>query len=457
LIEMAPDDLIKKFEPFKYKSLPELEATLRRLKITIPISKNTPILKTPVEAQWIHIPNRLSINPMEGFDAKNGSPSNLTLRRYKRYAGGGAGLIWFEATAILDSCRSNEHQLVIREDNLEDFKNLVIQTRELSRKTLAELGLSRNCILILQLNHSGRYTRRNGERYPIRAYHLSELDAAIDVPATDGQIITDEEVEELEHIWVEKALLAKEAGFDGVDIKACHGYLISELLSARTRKNSEYGGETLEDRARFLLNIIKALKSKLANSPFFITTRFGVYDGVPYPNGFGITQQQDADMPASVDLTEPVALIKKLHQLGVKIINISAGNPHYTPHITRPYNTPVKGGHLPAEHPLYGVSRMIHLTSLIRQRIPKDLLLVGSCYSYLRQYAGYVCAALINEKVVDICGFGRMAFANPNFPRQIFQAGEIDKKQTCITCSKCTELMKLGKSTGCALRDPQYK
>ena len=197
---------------------------------------------------------------MEGFDAKNGSPSPLTLRRYKRYANGGVALIWFEATAILDNCRSNEHQLVIREDNLEDFKNLVIQTRETSEKAFAELGFENSCILILQLNHSGRYTKRNGKRYPIRAIHNSELDAAIDVSATDGQIVTDQELQELERIWVEKAILAKEAGFDGVDIKACHGYLISDLLSARLREDSAYGGDALENRARFLLNILKALK-----------------------------------------------------------------------------------------------------------------------------------------------------------------------------------------------------
>jgi len=50
-----------------------------------------------------------------------------------------------------------------------------------------------------------------------------------------------------------------------------------------------------------------------------------------------------------------------------------------------------------------------------------------------------------------------MALANPNFPKQIFQDGIIDKKQSCISCSKCSEFMKLGKNVGCATRDPQYK
>jgi len=64
---------------------------------------------------------------------------------------------------------------------------------------------------------------------------------------------------------------------------------------------------------------------------------------------------------------------------------------------------------------------------------------------------------LICKNKVDICGFGRMALANPNFPKQIFQEGLIDKKQVCITCSKCSEFMKIGQNVGCATRDLQYK
>ncbi|MFO8020099.1 MAG: hypothetical protein R6U96_15850 [Promethearchaeia archaeon] len=56
-----------------------------------------------------------------------------------------------------------------------------------------------------------------------------------------------------------------------------------------------------------------------------------------------------------------------------------------------------------------------------------------------------------------MCGFGRMAFANPSFPEQLFTIGKIDKKKTCITCSKCSQFMIEGKKTGCAIRDPQYK
>ena len=56
---------------------------------------------------------------------------------------------------------------------------------------------------------------------------------------------------------------------------------------------------------------------------------------------------------------------------------------------------------------------------------------------------------------VDIVGFGRMAFANPEFGQQILLNNKLDPKKCCITCSKCTELMRKGTVTGCVIRDSQ--
>jgi 2,4-dienoyl-CoA reductase (NADPH2) len=449
----------RKFEPFTSKSLGELESKFQELHLDIPISKDLDVLRQNIKVENLVIPNRLSIQPMEGFDAnEDGSPGELTLRRYKRYTDGGAGLIWFEATSIAEDCRSNLHQLMLTEENLYKFKKLTSLIRKNCNKTLKSMGFEDKSVLIVQLNHSGRYSKKNGEKFPIRAYHNQELDSAINVNEKDGILISDDQLKKIEDLWVKKVILANHAGFDGVDIKACHGYLISELLTSRARKNSIFGGLSLENRSKLFLNIVKRIKEELKNeSDFLITTRLGVYDGIPYPNGFGIKQEEHQNFPASIDLSEPLTLINEIHKLGVKLINISAGNPHYKPYITRPYDSPIKGAKLPEEHPLYSVNRIINLTSFIKCEVPKDMIIIGSGYSYLRQYAGYIAAGLVQEKKVDICGFGRMAIANPTFPKQIFQEGMIDKKQVCITCSKCSELMKEGKSTGCVVRDPKYK
>lgn len=448
-----------KFESFSYKSVNDLRDEIKSLNLDLPISFEVDILKEKVKFDNKIVVNRLTIQPMEGFDAKlNGSPSDLTFRRYKRYANGGAGLIWFEATAISENCRSNDHQLILSEENVKDFKQLTSLARSKSNQNLKKMDFNGNVLLILQLNHSGRYSKLHKKRYPIRGYHNSELDKAINVSEKDGKIISDEEIKEVEDLWVQKSLIAKEAGFDGVDIKACHGYLISELLTARNREDSKYGGYSLENRSKLLFNIIKKVKKELKpNSDFFITTRLGIYDGVPYPNGFGIKSNENERFPASIDISEPLKVIKNLYRNNIKLINLTAGNPHYKPHITRPYDTPIEGGYIPSEHPLIGVHRLLKLTSLIKQEVPKNMIIMGSGYSYLRQFAGFFAAGLVSQNMVDLCGFGRMAIANPDFPKQIFQNGIIDKSLTCITCSKCSQLMREGKNTGCVIRDPQYK
>jgi 2,4-dienoyl-CoA reductase-like NADH-dependent reductase (Old Yellow Enzyme family) len=448
-----------KFKPFSYKSVNDLRYEIKSLKLKLPISLKVDILKEKIKLNNKVIVNRLAIQPMEGFDADlDGKPSNLTFRRYIRYANGGASLIWFEATAISENSRSNKHQLLLSQENLKVFKNLVSKTRDHANQNLKRMGFEGKVLLVLQLNHSGRYSKLHDKRYPIRGYYNSELDRAINVSEKDGKIISDEEIEDVKDLWVQKALLAKEAGFNGVDIKACHGYLISELLTARNRENSKYGGYSLENRSKLLFNIIKNVNKELGfSSNFFITTRLGIYDGVPYPNGFGVKSIKNEQFPASINITEPLKIIKKLYQNNIKLINLTAGNPHYKPHITRPYDTPIEGGYLPSEHPLISVGRLLNLVSLIKKKIPNDIVVLGSGYSYLRQHAGFIAAGLVSQNMVDICGFGRMAIANPDFPKQIFQNGTIDKNLACITCSKCSELMREGKNTGCVIRDPQYK
>jgi 2,4-dienoyl-CoA reductase-like NADH-dependent reductase (Old Yellow Enzyme family) len=449
----------QEFEPFKYKRLTDLKQKLKELNLLIPFSNNYTIFSRPLSIGNKTSPNRLAIQPMEGFDAKrDGSPSFLTLRRYSRYAKGGAGMIWCEATSISEEYKSNRYQLAITKNNVNEYRKFVDYIKNISKDTLKDLGFSGNCLLILQLNHSGRYCKKDGKKYPIRAYHNDRLDKAINVSKKDGRIIEDTELKQLENIWAEKALLARKAGFDGVDIKACHGYLISELLSARERIDSHYGGYDLADRSRFYLNIIKILKKRIPEKEdFIITTRLGIFDGIPYPNGFGVVSNKEEEFPSSIDLTEPIELIKKLDNLGIKLINISAGNPHYQPHITRPYDIPVKGADMPSEHPLCGVYRLIRMTSKIKKSISQSINIIGSGYSYLRQFSPHICAGLLKNDRVDICGFGRMAFANPAFPRQIFLHNEINPKKVCVGCSQCSQLMKNGKSTGCVIRDRAYE
>lgn len=107
----------------------------------------------------------------------------------------------------------------------------------------------------------------------------------------------------------EAANLAKEAGFDAIDIKSCHGYLLAGLSSAYNRPGI-YGG-SYENRTKLLKNGIRVAKV-YENKGFQVTARLGIYDGYAYPYGFGVCE----GLGLTPDYTEPIRLVKELHEEG---------------------------------------------------------------------------------------------------------------------------------------------
>ena len=104
------------FEKFHYKTLTELTDTLTQQGYPLPSCEDSKILATPLTVHGKTIPNRIAYQPMEGCDGTpGGSPGELTIRRYERFAAGGPGLIWFEAVAIAEEGRANPRQLWLTE------------------------------------------------------------------------------------------------------------------------------------------------------------------------------------------------------------------------------------------------------------------------------------------------------------------------------------------------------
>lgn len=98
------------------------------------------------------IENRIVFQPMEGCDCnEDGSPSELTVKKYLTEAKSGAGIIWMEASAVCTEGRTNTRQMMLTEENLDSFKELV----SLIHQTAAETTGIRP-VIIIQLTHSGR-------------------------------------------------------------------------------------------------------------------------------------------------------------------------------------------------------------------------------------------------------------------------------------------------------------
>lgn len=429
-----------------YLTHEEFQSQNEELKTGLPFSDDVSVLQQEATISDKVIPNRLACQAMEGCDGTaDGRPDELTRRRYKRFAEGGAGIIWFEATAVLEEGRANPRQLYITEQNLDAFKRQVEEIKETAIKTNGY-----EPVVVMQATHSGRYSKPNGTPAPLIAYNNPIFEK--DNPISKDRIVTDEYLDMVGDALVKGAVLAEKAGFDGVDMKCCHRYLNSELLSAYEREG-RYGG-SLENRTRLLRESVKgAIES--CSKDFIISSRMNVYDGFEYPYGFGVSKNGGLDF----DPTEPNWLIKELYKYGVRILNITMGNPYFNPHVNRPF---AMGGYVAEEHPLEGVSRVLSGIAKLKEANP-EMAMICSAVSFLGVAAPNVVAAYIRDGKFDFAGFGRTIFAYPDFAKDILTNGNLDKNKICICCSKCTEIMRTpGGTPGCVIRDkdvymPIYK
>ena len=275
---------------------------------------------------------------------------------------------------------------------------------------------------------------------PLIAYRNPVYEATR--PASDENVVTDAYLAALPARYAASAKLAARVGFDAVDVKCCHGYLLAELLSAFDRQGA-YGG-SFENRARLYLDSVRAVRDAVPEVP--VVTRLGVADMIPRPWGFG------TDETGELDLTEPTALIEKLTAAGVGMLNVTLGNPYYNPHVNRPFRA---GAYRPPEPPETGLARFLQVEKYIKERFP-GLLLVGSGLSYYRADLLEQAERQLQNGVCDLVGFGRETLAYPDFYRD-YKNGAFDAKKTCVACSKCTALMRHRCVSGCAVFNEYYK
>lgn len=393
---------------------------------------------TPLAIGHRTIGNRFAIHPMEGCDGTlDGAPDELTFRRWARFGAGGAKLLWGEAVAIDPVARANSRQLLLSEANLPALERMIALARQ-------EHGPANDFLVGLQLTHSGRWS------YPtaVVMFHDPAL-------RNNGRIITDAELDRLQDRYVQAALRARDLGVDFIDIKQCHRYLLSEMLAAKTRPG-KYGG-SLENRTRFVREVLARLAAEAPG--LLLATRMNFFDGVPYRKNpvTGVGEPVPGATENYLDLEEAVQALAMFREAGLQLVNVTAGCPYFNPHVGRPADKEPPDGYGAPEPGLVGVARHFRLAEAA-QRVCPDIPVVGTGYSYLRQYAVEAGEANVRDGRVSIVGLGRGAIAYPDFARDV----KMDKKKVCITVSYCTTLMRakgneLGQyAAGCVPRDPVY-
>ena len=420
------------------------------------------------------IGNRIAVQPMEGWDASpDGAPSENTVRRWGRFGRSGGKLIWGgEAVAVSHEGRANPNQLLAAPRTQQALAHLRDVVR---REHILTTGSDDGLIVGLQLTHSGRYCRPNEHSRPEPRilYHHPLLDRRLRLPP-DYPLLTDGEIESIIVDFHRAALMAWQLGFDFVDIKHCHGYLGHEFLSAHTREG-RYGG-TFEGRTRFLREVVQGIRALCPG--LHIGVRLSAIDTVPFRSdptqsvngksatgvaetrpellpyrwGFGLNPLD----PTDSDLSEPERFLSLLEELGIHLVNITAGSPYYNPHIQRPALYPPSDGYLPPEDPLVGVARQMKVTRQLKRRFP-NLLMVGSGYTYLQDFLPHVAQAAVREGWVDFVGLGRMILTYPEFLWEASEGSETQRKRVCRTFSDCTTAPRNGLPSGCYPLDEYYK
>lgn len=361
--------------------------------------------------------NRMAAQAMEGNDGEaGGAVSARALARYRRLGEGRWGVVVVEALSVDESSLARRNQMVLSRANLEGFRRLVKTYREANP----------DGVLLFQITHSG--AKAGPFSTPTALYPREG----------GGRLLTETEVEEIRRRFTEAALLAREAGADGVDFKLCHGYFGSEMLRPANTRSDRFGG-SFENRSRFLFGSIGELRSRLGDS-FILGSRISYYEGIR--GGCGTAGPDEL----IEELSEMDRLVLAMGEAGMDYVNVSAGIPGVTSEITRP--TPG--------------SKLLYLHQFRYARRAKELLresgsgmrVIGSAYSILKENSPAAAEENLVKGYADFAGFGRQSFADPLTPKKLMEGEEVD---WCTGCSGCSTLMVRQVNDGCVLYDPYYR
>ncbi|MGH9433057.1 MAG: NADH:flavin oxidoreductase [Terriglobia bacterium] len=412
--------------------------------------------------------NRFAVQPMEGWDGeRDGRPSELTRRRWLRFGAGGAKLLWGgEAVAVLPEARANPNQLLLNDGTAADIERLRAEVVRVHRERFGSVD---DFIFGLQLTHSGRFCRpfHQSQLEPVICYHHPILDLKYPAAAS-AQPVSDSEIGRIVEAFAAAARLAREIGFDFVDLKHCHGYLAHEFLSGY-RRSGLYGG-SFENRTRFLRELVEAIRTSAPGVE--IGVRLSAYDSIPFTQdsitrlgipvkspesgpyawAFGV----DVEEPWRADLSEAKRLLMLFRSMDVRLVNITAGSPYYSPHLQRPALFPPCDGYLPPEDPLASSARLLAAARELKESVP-EMTIVSSGWSYFQDFLPHFAQSAVRSGWADFVGLGRMALAGPGFPADVLENGMVNRKMICRTFSDCTNGPRNGLISGCYPLDPYYQ
>ena len=350
------------------------------------------VLFEPQRIGPLEIPNRLVMAPMGTCLERDGRITEATIAYYERRARGGVGAITVEGCLVSPETVGPEPR-ISSPDYLPELSRLAATIRR------------HGVVAGVQLMHPGRQVVAG----PVVAPSPVPLNSAAPVP----EELTQAKIEEIVADYARAAALAREAGFQFVEVHGAHGYLPSNFLSpADNRREDAYGGD-LEGRARFSVEVAAAIVAELGEEVPLVW-RLNGEDGVP----------------GGLAIEESVPAAQMIEAAGAAAFSVSAGT-WRTLHITLA--------------PMFaGRGEMVPLAKAVKDAVTRPVMAVG------RLDDPDLAASVVSSGAADLICLGRGLIADPDWPAKIHDrmGGEV---RPCIACNACVDLVGRGERARCAV------
>ncbi len=372
----------------------------------------------------VHLKNRITMAPLfTAYAHKDGTVSSLTLEHYKEIARGGVGMM-VVANAIVDESGSvSKHSLRVDDDRF---------LPGLSR--LADTIKKEDVAAVLQINHGGHFAQGRKTFSPSSVslvdlnlgglyktalksldfqQQLSALSEAIQQHPKRPKKMTEDDIKYIVSAYAQASVRAKKAGFDMVEIHGATGYLPVQFLSPRinTRKD-QYGG-SLENRMRFPLELLEAIKRAV---------------GSDFPVGYRFLA--DEWMDDGFPLDEAKIFAQRLSDLHVAYLSVTAGT----------YESFSRPKIVEKSHEL---GYMVYLAKQIKDVVNVPVITTG------RITSPELAEEILREEKADLIGLARPLFADPQWPKKARKGNEKDILP-CKDCGTCFQLVVSDRPALCA-------
>ncbi len=351
-------------------------------------------LLSPFKLKKLELKNRIVMTPFyTGYVNLDGSVSELLLEYYKEIGESGIALCIVENAAV--DKKGSGGPFMIRIDNDVYLAGL---------KKLADTIKSCGTFAILQLNHAGKYTYLPEKFAPSK----------INVWGTTTIELTVPQIKEIVRSFASAAKRVKLAGFDGVELHGGTGYLLAQFLSPLSNKRTDEYGGSLENRMRFGIEVVKAVREVI---------------GKDYLLGYRFLA--DEWLQGGITMNESIKFAEKLKDSGIDYLSVTAG-------IHESFALPE------IKEKDKNIGFMVEYAEMIK-RILNDIPLITAGRIQYPEFADTIIA----EGKADLVGLARVLFADPLWPKKAYGIIKEEINICRPSCHMCTELVKRGKSAIC--------